>query len=199
LELSQHQVQDSYMMSNAYRYAFEEQLLSFRQMLKQLNELNLKTSPAPVTKRCTNTSNGGKKESLLELCSGLLKQSLRKNNNTTTAAATATAAIAAAAAEDSSSESDSSSIEQNLEPSQDLIQSKLKELNINSLKSPHLVTLLLEMLQEKSEILAYQKLASRILVNKLKDLESGIDSKDGSKPEEVQWETREDQEGPTSR
>lgn len=68
LELSQQQSQDSFMMANAYRYAFEEQLHSFRQMLKQINDLNLKKSSTPVLKHKSPNTTRGKKESVLDLC-----------------------------------------------------------------------------------------------------------------------------------
>ncbi|CAI9736420.1 Hypothetical predicted protein [Octopus vulgaris] len=173
LELSQQQTQDSFMMANAYRYAFEEQLFSFRQMLKQINDLNLKKSSAPVLKHKSQNSNGGKKESVLDLCSNLIRQSLRKDSNS-----------------ESGSDCENFIQEQYPDVAQDLVQNKLKELNIDSLKPPHLITVLLEMLQEKSETLAYQKLASRILANKLKELESGFESSDSPNDKE-EYETKE--------
>ncbi|XP_014777431.1 coiled-coil domain-containing protein 125 isoform X1 [Octopus bimaculoides] len=173
LELSQQQTQDSFMMANAYRYAFEEQLFSFRQMLKQINDLNLKKSSTPVLKHKSQNSSGGKKESVLDLCSSLLKQSLRRDSNS-----------------ESGNECENFIQEQYPEVAQDLVQNKLKELNIDSLKSPHLITVLLEMLQEKSETLAYQKLASRILANKLKELESGLELSDSPNNKE-EYETKE--------
>lgn len=127
MDLNRQLRQEAYLTMDAYRYAFEEQLLSSKQLMKCINDLN--------TRRDKKGSSSFK---------------LNK---------------------DSESDQDGKSTPHESQTSQNLTTAKLKQLDLESLDSPHFVTLLLEMLQEKSELLAFQKLAARILANKVKELQ----------------------------
>lgn len=137
MDLNRQLRQEAYLTMDAYRYAFEEQLLSSKQLMKCINDLNTRRDKKGSSSFKLNKES----ESVLHAVLGL------------------------------STDQDGKSTPPESQTPQNLTTAKLKQLDLESLDSPHFVTLLLEMLQEKSELLAFQKLAARILANKVKELQ----------------------------
>lgn len=139
VDLNRQLRQEAFLTIDAYRYAFEEQLLSTKQLMKCINDL--------ATRKCKKGSNTFK---LSKESEAVLQEVLGRASDQT---------------------ANPSPQETSAQTSHDLTTAKLKQLDLDSLDSPHLIPLLLEMLQEKSELLAFQKLAARILSNKVKELQ----------------------------